>query len=73
MLLGYPVLTIIWLGVKNAETIIAVILTLMHPPIVTQTDYVLFMDIFKSIPEMIRWLDENPRTSKQLKQSTNII
>ncbi len=34
-----------------------------------------YSDMFKSIPEMIRWLSENPRTSKQLKttnQPTNI-
>ncbi|MFP3037833.1 MAG: hypothetical protein ACKESC_00670, partial [Candidatus Hodgkinia cicadicola] len=60
-------------GVKNAETIIAVNID-VNAPIVAQADYVLFMDMFKAIPEMIRWLSENPRTSKQLKPTkpTNI-
>ncbi len=52
-------------GVKNAEII--AVNNDVNAPIVSQADYVLIMDMFKAIPEMIRWLSEKPRTSKQLK------
>ncbi|MFP2998179.1 hypothetical protein ACA081_01315 [Candidatus Hodgkinia cicadicola] len=69
-------LVLIIIGVKNAKTIIAVN-TDVNAPIVTQSDYVLIMDMFKVIPEMIRWLiswkAKNKQTIKSKKQMQLIL
>ncbi|MFP2998042.1 FAD-binding protein, partial [Candidatus Hodgkinia cicadicola] len=63
------------IGVKNVKTIISVN-TDINAPIVKQSDYILIMDMFKVIPEMIRWLIRWKAKNKQLKaksKTTNII
>ncbi len=33
----------------------------------SQSEIMSYLDMFKAIPEMIRWLADKPKTSKQLK------